>query len=472
MDSKQTQLSGSTSSRGTMGGHDGRSADEIARDIAARRAEMSSLADALEERLAPKQLASEVSDAVKKQLQSRTHRAASAMASSVRQDPFPWVLMGLGAAWLIKERRERANATRFGAVKRGVGDSQLLGVSSYGSMGYASSYGTAHPMEGPTVPVSGPSDSGMAGKAHDVREKVADKTHEVREKVADTAHAAKERVAETAHGLREKVSSTVSAAEQKAHLAKQRAAEKARQARTGLSRQYDSSPLLLGLAALVGGVVLGSALPASRKEEEVLGPVRDRLFEQVRDTGRDVAGKVSRVAGAAVHTAVDQLEREGSGQDLGKLASSAAHAASEAAKREASRQGLTAGRTGESGNGVESRRGDGLSGSLGSSGLGATDGLSSGTSASRSSAGGFSAAGSGGGMRTAGAGGGSAMAPSSSGPTVTGGSGGGPLVPPTASPSFGSPGGNVGGHVERPRESRAGDLERRGYDPERDPRES
>ena len=35
-----------------MGGHDGRSADEIARNIAARRAEMSALADTLEERLA------------------------------------------------------------------------------------------------------------------------------------------------------------------------------------------------------------------------------------------------------------------------------------------------------------------------------------------------------------------------------------------------------------------------------------
>ena len=352
MDSKQTQLSGSPSSRGTTVGYDGRSADEIARNIAARRAEMSALADALEERLAPKQLASEVSHAVKKQLQGRTHRAASAMASSVRRDPFPWILMGLGAAWLVKERRERANATRFGAAKRGVGDTDLLGVSSYGSMGYASSFGTAHPMENPSLPVSGLSDSGMAvsvpydergavaEKAHEVREKVAEKTQEVREKVADKAHAAKERVAETAHDLREKVSSTVSAAGQKAQLAKQRTAEKAHEARMGLSRQYDSNPLLLGLAALVGGVVLGSALPATRKEEEVLGPVRDRLLEQVRDTGRDVAGKVSRVAEVAVHTAVDRLERDGSTRDLGGLASSAAHAAGEAARQEASRQGL------------------------------------------------------------------------------------------------------------------------------------
>ena len=411
MDSKQTQLSGSTS-RGTMGGHDGRSADEIARDIAARRADMSALADALEERLAPKQLASEVSHAVKKQLQGRTHRAASAVAGSVRRDPFPWLLMGLGAAWLVKERRERANATRFGAAKRGVGDASLLGVSSYGSMGYASSYGTAHPMESPTVPVSGLSDSGLTGtsyeehggvaeKAHEVRERVAEKTHEVRDKVADKAHAAKERVAETAHDVREKVSSTVSAAERKAHLAKERAVEKAHRARMGLSRQYDSSPLLLGLAALVGGVVLGSALPATRKEEEVLGPVRDRLFDQVRDTGRDVAGKVSRVAEVAVHTAVDRLESDGSTRDLGSLASSAAHAASEAAKREASRQGLASG-PGSGGVGATPRSGDGL------------------------------LSGTGGGMRTAGAGAGSAMTPSSTIPTVPGGSGGGPLVPPNA----------------------------------------
>ena len=448
MDPKQTQLGGSTMGHGTMGGHDGRSADQIARDIAARRAEMNALADTLEERLAPKQLASEVSHAVKKQLQGRTHRAASAMAHSVRQDPFPWLLMGLGAAWLIKERRERTSPQRFGAVKRGAGHSDVLGVSSYGTMGYGTTgHGTmGYASESPGAPVSGLSDTGVMGqpesgiaeKAHAAREKVAEKTHEVREKVADKAHVAKERVAETAHDVRERVSSKMSSARESAHLARLRATEKGRQARVQLSRQYDSSPLLLGLAALVGGVALGAALPSTRKEGEVMGPMRDRLLEQARESGRDMAGKVSRVAEVAVHTAVDQLDRESATEDLGRIASSTAQAAKEAAHQEAQRQGLAS-----SGDGTE-RTSGGANGGGRAAGGGRMDGLSGGSqsrSGGLSDLGGLSgglpsssSVGSTGGVRASGAGGGSAMAPSSGslsgGATVSGGSGGGPLVPP------------------------------------------
>ena len=562
MDPKQTQLSGSSAGPAATGGHDSRSSEEIARSIAMRRAEMSAIADVLEERLAPRQIADEVSHAVKKQLQGRTRRAASSVASSVRKDPFPWMLMGLGAAWLIKERRERSQATRFGAAKRGVGDSgALLGVSSYGSMGHAGTaydpvehLATTHPMESPVAPVPGLSDSrlggardvagvrevggdvayeehgGVAEKAHEMREKVGDKAHEVsqavgdkahevREKVAEKTSLAKERVAEAAHEVRERVSSTMSRAGHGAQLARQRAAEKARAAGHELSRQYDSTPLLLGLAALIGGVALGAALPATRKEEEVLGPARDRLLERARETGRDVAGKVSRVAEAAVHSAVDQVERQGSEANLGRMASMAAQAASQAAREEAARQGLapTQGERRTDGlarpanetprpssqpladgrPGMDAPRGPGngpTGGSrtaMGPAGQPMRSGASDGPSGPiRPQSGGGPLVG-GAGSRNLGAGGGSAMGPGS----LPGGSGGGPLsssgqaraiapgsggggplvdpsagIPPGRAGAAGSPG-SAGGPVERPRGLRSGDEDGR-FDPERDPRES
>jgi hypothetical protein len=424
MDPKQTQLSGASPGAPGTGAQDGRSAEEIARSIAARRAEMNVLADALEERLAPRRLAGEVSEAVKRQLQGRTRRAVSAVSGSIRNDPFPWLLMGLGAAWLVKERRQRSASTRFdarrfggrrfGASKRPAGRSYdlasepMIGVSGYGGAGY----GMGPSGESAYAPVSGLSDPGVlapvprarplageglsepvGGKAADLAGAVTERAEEARDKVAATALAAKERVAETAHAVRETAQVAREKVAEKAHETRARisttveragrkVSETAYQARAGVVRSYDSSPLLLGLAALAGGVLLGAAIPSTRREEEVLGPVRDRWLDQVRSSGREVAERVTRVAEAAVHTGVGELERQDAGGSLSEQASAVAEAAGQAAKREAERQGLTREATRETpmGSGIAAGGGSAMGrlappagGASGASSLGGTD---------------------------------------------------------------------------------------------------
>jgi hypothetical protein len=296
------------------------------------------------------------------------------VGGSIRHDPFPWLLMGLGAAWLVKERRQRSTSTRLGASKRPAGRSReplapelTIGVSGYGGAGY----GMGHSGESAYAPVSGLSDPGVlapvqrarplageglrepvGGRAADLAEAVTERAYEARDKVAATALAARDRAAETAHVAREKAHVAREKVAEKAHETRERisttveragrrVSETAYQARAGVARSYDGSPLLLGLAALAGGVLLGAAIPSTRREEEVLGPVRDRWLDQVRSTGREVAERVTRVAEAAVHTGVGELERQDARGSLTEQATSVAEAAGQAARREAERQRLT-----------------------------------------------------------------------------------------------------------------------------------
>lgn len=59
-------------------------------------------------------------------------------------------------------------------------------------------------------------------------------------------------------------------------------------------RMNHQNPLLLGACALGAGLVLGALLPTTRKEHEVLGPVRDRLLETGKTTAQQAIEEAKR----------------------------------------------------------------------------------------------------------------------------------------------------------------------------------
>jgi ElaB/YqjD/DUF883 family membrane-anchored ribosome-binding protein len=65
-------------------------------------------------------------------------------------------------------------------------------------------------------------------------------------------------------------------------------------------------PLLLGAAALGAGLLLGSLLPNTRKEHELLGPTRDRLLE----TGKESAQEAMQQARGAVEQELEQRKAD------------------------------------------------------------------------------------------------------------------------------------------------------------------
>jgi ElaB/YqjD/DUF883 family membrane-anchored ribosome-binding protein len=66
----------------------------------------------------------------------------------------------------------------------------------------------------------------------------------------------------------------------------------ARQAR----RFNHKHPVLMGIAALGAGMLLGALLPATRREDELLGPTRDRLVESGKETAQAAIEQVKSAA--------------------------------------------------------------------------------------------------------------------------------------------------------------------------------
>ena len=153
--------------------------------------------------------------------------------------------------------------------------------------------------------------------AADIREKSHHAADAMREKTHRAAEAVKEEIGEAADHLR----SGTERARQRAALLNARTRVRARRARTDFWTSFNENPLAIGAIGLAVGALLGTAVPESEREIELMGDARERLGERVKSTAREKADQVRHVATAAAGAAKD--------------------AAKETAKQEAKRQGLT-----------------------------------------------------------------------------------------------------------------------------------
>jgi hypothetical protein len=104
-------------------------------------------------------------------------------------------------------------------------------------------------------------------------------------------------VSERTGKIVDNVKSTGSKLGERAKNVAAKVAEKTRAGTRNVQDQFFESPLALGTATLAVGLATGLAVPASRKEVELVGDVRDRLVDRVRNVARETTENAQYVAG-------------------------------------------------------------------------------------------------------------------------------------------------------------------------------
>ena len=159
------------------------------------------------------------------------------LGHSVKQNPLPTIVTGIGLAWLMAARSWGSPSERDRPAERGTGESLR-------------------------ETVSGAADSAREGLA-DAAETLSNKADAVKERVADTAQAA-----------------TV----------------QARRAREGFTQLLEEQPLLVGACALAVGAFIGYSLPATETEDRWMGEARDRTVQRAKDAGAEQYAKAREFA--------------------------------------------------------------------------------------------------------------------------------------------------------------------------------
>ena len=243
--------------------------DRTRAEIERTRADMGETVDAIQQRLSPENLKEQAKDRVMGATVGRAQEAGSGIMETIRANPVPAALTGIGLTWL------------FASARR----SQSSGRPTYYRGRTYDAYDYPPPYDDTTT--SGPSSAGEA-------------LGRTRDRVGESASRAQDRAGQVASQAQYRVSNL-----------SDRAQYQTRRAGDELQRMLRQNPLTVGALAVGVGAAIGLAVPQTRQEHEVMGEARDTLVEKAQEKAEEAQEKVQRVAEEAQSAAKDEAENQG-----------------------------------------------------------------------------------------------------------------------------------------------------------------
>jgi ElaB/YqjD/DUF883 family membrane-anchored ribosome-binding protein len=255
---------------------------EITRvEIERTRAGMSETVDAIQERLSPENLKEQAKDRVKEATVGKAQEAGSGIVDTIRQNPLPAALTGIGLGWLF------VNARKQGSSRPPYRDTVYRDAAYVEGYPPTNEYAPAAPGYPSRYEGESGSSTGQAlGNARD--------------KVGETATQAQDKAGELASRTQDRVS----------NLGEQ-ARYQAQRASGGFQRMLRENPLAVGTLAVGVGAAVGLAIPETSKEHEVMGEARDNLVDKAQEKVQETQQKAQRVAEEAQSAVQQEAENQG-----------------------------------------------------------------------------------------------------------------------------------------------------------------
>jgi hypothetical protein len=265
--------------------------EEMRLELARTRAQMSETVYALQERANPQY----VREQAISQAKDSAREAGSSMASTVKENPVPAALTGVGLVglgWLVASARKTSSGQQ-GSAQQGA----PLGPRYYGSTeDYAErSYPTHY------------------------EDRELDREFEIREperssqgaESQGTGDGARERAGQIGGQLQGRARDAGGQAQERAGQAGRQAQQQAQRAKDGFQRVLQESPLALGALAAGIGAAVAFVVPATSKENEAMGETRDNLVERGKEAARGQRQKAQRVLEEGRSSAEQEARNQG-----------------------------------------------------------------------------------------------------------------------------------------------------------------
>lgn len=266
----------------------------IERELAATRARVDRTIDQIQERLSPGQLLDEGLRYFRDGPSDYLSTFGSNLGHSVRDNPLPVAMIGLGVAWL--------------ALGQGAPAQQRHGVRhDHASL--------ADRARAAADRIARGAEESEAAFEHRRQQAMA-RVLEVRDQAGETADAFKQRVT---HALEEATARFEAFRDEMSHRGSElrdaaadgmaHARETAAQASDTALEIFERQPLLAAAAGITVGALLGSLLPASRQEREALAPYGEAVRRQAGQVGSEAAHAAKEAGLAAADAALKSVDR-------------------------------------------------------------------------------------------------------------------------------------------------------------------
>jgi hypothetical protein len=251
--------------------------DQIERDLAQTRARMDRRLDELGDKLQPNQL---VNDALAQVTGGDGADFTQTLIAKAKANPIPAALTAVGIAWLMASSQNKARKGDDLPTRLRSAEKNVVRLQDEHEEVHASRLDDAR------------------GQVLGIARAASDTAATYRERISEAMAAATQSVRTASHDLGTGTSSALN--------------RFSAQARKGTGAQsLLGTPVVLGTAAALVGLVAGALIPVSDKEEQALGSVAGRLRSQGRDLAQDVVNRGAQVAGDALGAVKDRAQAHG-----------------------------------------------------------------------------------------------------------------------------------------------------------------
>ena len=255
--------------------------EDIERRIETTRQRMSRDINAISNKLRPANLAAQAGDAITE----KARRTGSGLVGMARDNPLPALAVGASLAWLIYSARrddtdsesDPMHESTYTGVERRIG-------------GYQNMSGFRRRFDD--------------FEGRDRIDRVKDAAGRITDDIGEKAHELSQRAGEAADAVKERAAAVADQAKARTERLKTASRRRLRQ----LDRETHEHPLKVAAGAAIAGLALGLLLPATRKEDKVMGGARDELMDRAGETAtrvKDVAAEGARHVAETVKAEAD-----------------------------------------------------------------------------------------------------------------------------------------------------------------------
>jgi len=259
-----------------------KSPSELERDAERVRAQIADTAEHLKDKMSPGQLMDEVVNYFK---EGDANEFLSNLKTQVRDNPMALALVGSGLAWLMM----------------GSGSSGARHRTARRSSEPAATYRAASPT---SQHAGGEQSSGIGSMASKGSEAIRKAGASAGSSIGEAASSATDTLRATAHDVRDAAGDYLS---QASHATSDAAA----QVKNSFLDALEREPLVLGALGVAVGAAIGAMLPATRTEQEYLGPTGEKMRHAAEAALSEGVDKASHIASDVYAAAKDEADRQG-----------------------------------------------------------------------------------------------------------------------------------------------------------------
>jgi len=308
---------------------DTRSANDIERDIANERAQLSDTFNDLQRKFSVDSIVNDVGTMFRDQ----GGDIGRSVKDTVARNPAAVALVGVGLAWLVlgKDRTHSTDGANLHSNDRRHGRGASLGWDELArandrsfSEGDRSWYESAQASPDPRFrgqgtgrdphETSGHGDApnGIMGRVRSGASATGQAVSGAADSMRQSASDLTDRLSHGLEDLSDEAKARVVSARRAAHDARQSSQDAMHRGTRAASDFYDDQPLVVGALALAVGAAIGAALPPSRVEDDAMGDSSDRLFAEAQVVFREERDKAMAAARSVASDVKSDVREMGS----------------------------------------------------------------------------------------------------------------------------------------------------------------